>query len=114
MTELATRSTSDARLRDLVARVQRKAIRTISAAYTATGGDDVILVNTTGGSVTVTLPPAGTHYGHTYYVKKLVAANTVTIDGNASETIDGATTVALTTQWGTVTLVSNGVAWFTL
>jgi hypothetical protein len=41
-------------------------------------------------------------------------AGAVTIDGNASETINGATTVALSSQYNYRTLVSNGSAWYVI
>ncbi len=48
-------------------------------------------------------------------IKKVdVSVNTVTVDGNASETIDGATTAVLTTQWESITIHCNGTAWFIL
>lgn len=58
---------------------------------------DVILVDTTAGNVTLNLPPARDMSGHCVYVKKVVAANTVTIDPSGAELIDGAATFAFTT-----------------
>lgn len=87
------------------------ASRTVTAATTIVDSDDVVLVDTTGGSVTVTLPPAATNLGRRFTVKKLIAANTLTLDGNGSETIDGAATVALTTRYAARTVQSDGTAW---
>ena len=84
---------------DLLARVQRAHYRQVSAATTLTEGDDSLDVTTSGGSVTVTLPPAASVPGKQYHVKKLSAANTLTLDGNGAETIDGAATLAWTTQY---------------
>lgn len=72
----------------------------------------VYFVTTSGGNVTLTLPPAADCTGKQLTVKKLNAPNTLTLDGNASETIDGAATLALTAQWATRTLYCNGSAWF--
>jgi len=36
----------------------------------------------------------------------------ITIDGNASETIDGTTTKVINSNYGRVHLVSNGTVWF--
>jgi hypothetical protein len=45
-------------------------------------------------------------------VKKIdVSAFTVTIDGNASETIDGVTTKVITAQFALFTIQSNGTGW---
>ena len=42
------------------------------------------------------------------------AANAVTIDANAAETIDGALTQVLAAQWAFKRMVSNGTSWFTV
>jgi hypothetical protein len=48
-----------------------------------------------------------------YHIKKIDSgAGNVIIDGNASETIDGATTYTLTTQYESVTIVSDGATWW--
>ena len=104
--ERAGRGTTDARLRDMVGRLQSFNARTIAAATTLTENDDLVLVNTTSGSVTVTLPPASNIPGTVFRVKKMVAANTVTIDADGSETIDGSATVAFTTQYQVVAIAS--------
>jgi hypothetical protein len=86
--------------------------RTVTAAtYTAVTSDYTILCNTTSNSITVSLPTAVGNKGLTYEVKKLVAANTVTIDPNGTQTIDGATTVAITSQYEALVLRSDGANW---
>jgi len=104
--EKASRDTSDERLRDMVARVQRLNTRLVSAATTLTAGDDVVLVTTSGGSVTVTLPDAKTHLGKVFYIKKMSAANTMTIQRSGSDTIDGSTTASTTTQYQSFLVVA--------
>jgi hypothetical protein len=48
-------------------------------------------------------------------VKRVNAgANNVTIDPFGAETIDGAATLALTTQWAKAQFISNGTAWFVI
>lgn len=87
-------------------------VSTKTAAYTIEQGDKIILGNATGGPFTVTLPPAAQYEGKQFIIKKTDAsANAVTIDGNGSETIDGALTVALSTQYESRTVVSNGSNW---
>lgn len=86
---------------------------TKTANYTALSTDQVILVNATGGNVTIALPAAATVAGHVYYIKKIDSSgNSVIIDPNGAETIDGASTVTTTTQYESFTIVSDGVAWF--
>lgn len=102
------------RLAEQLGRVQALAVRTTTTATTLTAGDDVLLVDTTAGNLTITLPAASTHRGHAFTVKKTVAANTLTLDGAGAETIDGAATLAWATQWTAYTVVSDGTAWYVL
>lgn len=71
----------------------------------------LVLVDTTAGNVTLTLPPALTVPGFRLEVKKMTAANTVTLDAHASETIDGAATLAFSTAYQSYRLVSTGTQW---
>lgn len=85
-------------------------VTAIQTTYTATYEDDIIIV-TTGGPFTITLPTAVNHAGKTYTVKNLTAT-TITIDPNGSETIDGAATYAgLTGVNDSVTFYSDGSNW---
>lgn len=81
-------------------------VRTVTAATTALIRDNVILADATSAGFTVTLPPAAQKWQLT--VKRTSAANNVTVDGNASETIDGALTKVLGTQFAFVTVASDG------
>jgi hypothetical protein len=76
-------------------------------SYTAADGDFVVASNT--GTVTITLPAASVNAS--IIVKKTGSGGTVTVDGNASETIDGALTYVMSTQYQSVTLISDGSGW---
>lgn len=90
-------------------------IITVSSNYAVIAQDLTILVNATGGNRTITLPAAASNNGRVLNIKKIDASgNTVTIDGNASETIDGATTQVITTQWTSYQIQSDGSAWYIL
>lgn len=65
------------------------------------------------GTFTVNLPPAAVAAGRIYHVVN-VGTGTITIDGDGSETINGATTLAINTQWAVATLHSNGTGWVRL
>jgi hypothetical protein len=69
------------------------------------------LGNTTGGSFTVTVPPASTCQGRMYHVKNSGTTNTLSIKG--TETIDSTTVQNLTTMQST-RLTSDGSVWFTV
>lgn len=83
-------------------------VATKTTTYTSTTSDDVLLADAAGGAFTITLHAAST-WTKPLTIKRINSgANAVTLDGNASETIDGTTTRALTQQYESVTLVSNG------
>lgn len=84
-------------------------VRTETSNYTAVSSDDLILADATSGALTITLPPAASNSGKVYTIKKIdSSANAVTIDGNASETIDGSTTQVLYTEDEAMNIVSDG------
>lgn len=87
----------------------------ITSAYTATAGDYTILCDATSGAITVTLPLAKPNKQKVYIIKKTdSSANAITIDGNGAETIDGATTQSLASQYDTKTIQSDGTSWHIL
>lgn len=69
----------------------------------------LVLVTTSGGNVTLTLPAPADVPGFRVEVKKLTAANTLTLSSSAN--IDGAATLAWTTQYQSYRLVSDGGTW---
>ena len=88
------------------------AVAAKTAAFTATDAEMILLVDATGGAVTITLPTAVGRTGQAYEVKRTSAgANAVTVDGAGTETIDGALTASLATQYATVRVVSDGTNW---
>jgi hypothetical protein len=82
-----------------------------TGAYTATFNDYVI--DCTSGTFTVTLPTSSSQAGRILIIKNS-GAGTITVDGNASETIDGATTVTMAVQYGTIQIMSDGTNWKTI
>lgn len=68
-------------------------------------------VDCTAGNITVTLPAASDYPGIEYWIKHVGTANTVIIDGDGSETIDGSTTKTLSSQYTAVHIQSNGTTW---
>ena len=75
-----------------------------------------VLLDPSGADFTMTLPAVATVLTGKKYTFKLVTAPATTaviLAGDGSETIDGATTnaTALTAQWDTVTIQSDGTQW---
>jgi len=101
-------------LQSYVTRIVRTAV---AATYTATTDDVYIGVTSTAAARTINLPAAAVcGSGKRYVIKdESGAANTnnITVDPNASETIDGATARVISTAYGSVTVVCNGANWFT-
>jgi len=93
----------------------RGAYRSVTTSGNVVSGDYLIIADATAGAITMTLPPAALVPGRIYAFKRINSGgNHVIIDGYASETIDGATTHALTPQWNSLIIMTNGVAWFKL
>lgn len=72
-----------------------------------------ILVDASGANRTITLPTAASAKWRKYIIKKIDAtANTVTIDADAAETIDGALTQVLAAQYDFIEIQSDGTQWW--
>ena len=99
--------------RHLVTSGNRQEITGVAINTTLETGHFTVLVDASGGARTITLPAAASHTHRIYNIKKIdVSANTITIDANAAETIDGAATVVIAAQWDSYTVQSNGTGWF--
>lgn len=102
-------------LNQLAARKLRLKPTTVAATYAVEDDFDVFKADTTSAAFTMTLPKASPQAGRLLYVKRIDgSANNLTVDGNGSETIDGAATIILTTQWESRGLFSDGSNWITL
>lgn len=92
-----------------------KNVATKTANYTGLYSDDVILGDATSGAITITLPTAVGFSGKVFNIKKTDSSvNSVTIATTSSQTIDGALTAPLISQYQSFTLVSNGTNWSVL
>ena len=87
----------------------RKANKTASYAVLTTDNMTLFEANTSGGSITFTLPALASATDSFFLAfKKTHASNSMILDGNSSETIDGATTQTYTADNNYVILWSNG------
>lgn len=77
--------------------------------YTVPGWGYHVDVDASGGAVTVNLPTAVGNAGALIEVRKTdSSANTVTVDGSGTETINGAATLVIYAQYDSYSLRSNG------
>lgn len=90
------------------------AVTTTSTNLNLDNTHSVVLVNATTASVQVTLPNAAGITGRRYDIKRLdnnTGTYNVTV-ASAGGTIDGNATFSITTQYGCVTVVSDGTNWW--
>jgi hypothetical protein len=86
--------------------------RSLSANANLEPYDGIMKVSASGAARTITLPPAANHIGREVVVIKTdSSANTVTINGDGSETVGGSLTLVLSTANERVHIVSNGTGW---
>ena len=85
-----------------------------TTSYSQAQADSILLVDddTAGSTVTINLLLGSSAYdGSTLKIKKLGTTANVIIDGSGAQTIDGAATFTLTTQYESVTIVCDGTNW---
>jgi len=88
---------------------------TVTISKTLDDTATVIPVDATAGNVTLTLLPSADVKNRVYYIKKIdSSANTVIIDGNGGETIDGATTKVISSKFVSHLIISTGTEWWIL
>jgi len=81
--------------------------------YTASNGD-FVLVNLVGasGDVTITLPAASSDAQVAVKIAGAANGKIVTVDGNGAETIDGAATRTMDSDYESMHLISDGSNWW--
>jgi hypothetical protein len=91
-------------------------INDTDSPYTLTGTQQFVLIDPSGGDVTVNMPDAATYPGREIRFKltQAAGANTVTLQRQGADTIDGATTYTdLDIQYESISTVSDGsTGWF--
>lgn len=91
------------------------AITTLSTDTTLGATHFTVLVDATAANTTITLPAAASNTGRIYNIKKIDAsANSVTIEPNGAELIDGAANVSSATQYDGWMIQCDGTAWYIL
>ncbi len=98
---------------DTVTLANRPAVTSVTAAtYATLAADELIAANATSNAITVNLIAAASYRKKTLRIRKTDnSSNAVTIDGNASETIGGLTTITLKSQGCWIEIYSDGSNW---
>lgn len=91
-------------------------VETITASRTLGASDNTIICNNGATAITITLPSVSSPdcAGRIYTIKKGGMSDStadVTIDGDGSQTIDGALTFLLSDDQGAVTIANDGTEW---
>lgn len=74
--------------------------------------DGVVTSDASGGNIALTLPTAIGNQGKRFFFKRMDgSANSLTIQTVLSQTIDGVTSTALSAQYESIELVSDGANW---
>ena len=90
-------------------------VRAVSVSGDILLTDGVILAESSGGAVVMTLPLAATATNKIFTVKNIEDTSGVSIDGNGGELIDGSgSPVDITSLWDSITVISDGTAWFVI
>jgi hypothetical protein len=98
-------------LRDAVNVARLETVQVNSASFNA-GGKQVILANASAASQTINLPVSAVSLDVVYVIKKVDATvNTVTVQADGVETIDGSNTHVLTTQNERIYIICDGTQW---
>ena len=85
-------------------------IVTTTSDLTLTNGHDIILCDGSSNTITITLPAAASSIEKVYSIKAIDTTYSITVDANASETIDGSLTKTIL-LYSTLKIVSNGTGW---
>lgn len=89
--------------------------REVSANYAMVKTDELVAVTSTAAARTITLPPASSMRERLVTIKDEsggAGTNNITIDGYGAETIDGSATKVISSNYGTASMYSTGMAWF--
>jgi hypothetical protein len=84
-----------------------------AGSHTITNGYELILCDSSGGTVNVDLPDPTLSKGKKYYFKKLSTNHTVVITGGGAD-IDGSTTLVLNQLYQAAQIICDGVQWWVI
>lgn len=86
-------------------------MRIVTASEAITYNDDILLVNTTSGAVSLSLPLA--RGGKTYSIVRIAGANAVTVTPAGGNTINYAASLSISTSFAPARIKAlKGIGWF--
>lgn len=88
--------------------------RTLASSGGGATTDDIVILDGSSANVTYTLIAASGNTGREVIVKCIDATNTVQLDGNGTETIDGSSSPIGMSQWDSYHLYCDGSGWLIL
>ena len=84
-------------------------VKTVSNTYTIVNTDYLIIGDTTSSSFSIYLPPSPSN-GDSFCIKKSVAANILTLNGNGHN-IDGSASIPIYVRYLSYSVLYNGTEW---
>lgn len=88
-------------------------VNSSSGTFSATANETYI-VDTSAGTSTITLPAPSTDVFVRVKDNGNALTNNITINPNAAETIDGASSFVINSEYGSAVFVSDGTNWYVL
>jgi hypothetical protein len=83
-----------------------------TATLTLTSANDMVRADGTSNAIAITLPTAVGIVGKVFHIKKVDSSvNAITVNTTSSQTIDGATSKIILTQYQVLSVVSNNANW---
>jgi hypothetical protein len=83
-----------------------------ATTYAVALTDEFLRADATSNAVTLNLPPASTATDKTYWVEAVNVANTITLDPDGAELINGAATKTIGTAGRLTVIYCDGTGWF--
>lgn len=96
--------------------IDQNAVSATVTSNTTTSDEEVIFADTSGGALTITLASADAVDGNSIVVVDVggaSATNAITIDTEGTENIDGNGSTTVESNYGSITLSSDGAQWYT-
>ncbi len=100
---------------DVNGSISAKAANVTAKTYPVATTDFSIFANAVSNDISIDLPLASVATGRVLFIKRIdKTSNTVAVTGSSTNTVEGKTSISLSSQYSSLTLISNGSEWFIL